>query len=92
MRTSNGRFLFFVSFLKLNGSKQKGESGRKMCQSFTAERCPTKEALKTRQLFFATSVQDTVGSLKRRGGPQTTDYRKRSDPNPNPVQVARCEH
>lgn len=38
---------FFVSSLKLNGSYQKGTNGRKMCQSFTAERCLTKKALKT---------------------------------------------
>lgn len=71
--TSNGQFLFFFPPFKLNGCKQKGGNGRKICQSFTAERCLTKEALKTWQLFFSMSVLDTVGSLTRgRGRQQTT--------------------
>ncbi len=83
----NGQFHYLSSNSTATNKRRKWQE---ICQSFIVERCLTKEALKTWQLFFSTSVPSKTSSLKR--GPQTTDSSKRSDPILNPVQVAWREH
>lgn len=64
----NGQFHYLLSNSMATNKRGKWQE---ICQSFIVERCLTKEALKTCQLFFSTSVPSTTSSLKRGPRQQT---------------------